>query len=81
VLNGPKETRGARINGTQVHSVRLPGHVLSAEVVYGMADQRLVLRHDAGSSAIPYVDEAMLAIRKVGAFKGLRRCLDTVMDI
>ena len=79
-LHGPKETRGARLNGSQVHSVRLPGYVLSVEAVFGMADQKLVIRHEAGSSAMPYVDGAMLAIRKVNTFKGLRRGLDTIMD-
>jgi 4-hydroxy-tetrahydrodipicolinate reductase len=80
-LHGPKETRGARLNGSQVHSVRLPGYVLSAEAIFGMPDQKLVIRHEAGSSAMPYVDGAMLAVRKVNTFKGLRRGLETIMDI
>lgn len=80
-LHGPKETRGARLNGSQVHSVRLPGYVLSVETIFGMEDQKLVLRHEAGSSAKPYVDGAMLAIRKVGTFTGLQRGLDTIMDM
>ena len=79
-LHGPKETRGARLNGSQVHSIRLPGYVLSAETIFGMEDQKLVIRHEAGSSAMPYVDGAMLAIRKVNTFTGLRRGLDTIMD-
>jgi 4-hydroxy-tetrahydrodipicolinate reductase len=79
--HGPKETRGARLNGTQVHSVRLPGYVLSTEAIFGMPDQKLVIRHEAGSSAMPYVDGAMLAVRKVHTFTGLRRGLDSVMDI
>jgi len=80
-LHGPKETRGARLNGSQVHSVRLPGYVLSAEIIFGMDDQKLVIRHEAGSSAKPYVDGAMLAIRKVSTLRGLKRGLDTIMDI
>ncbi len=80
-LHGPKETRGARLNGSQVHSVRLPGYVLSAEAIFGVPDQKLVIRHEAGSSAMPYVDGAMLAVRKVNTFKGLRRGLETIMDI
>lgn len=77
---GSPETRGARLNGTQVHSIRLPGYVISAEVIFGMADQKLILRHEAGSSSEPYVAGAMLAIRKVSTLTGLRRGLDTVMD-
>ena len=80
-LHGPKETRGARLNGSQVHSIRLPGYILSAEAIFGMEDQKLVIRHEAGSSAMPYVDGALLAIRKVNTFTGLRRGLDTIMDI
>lgn len=78
---GPIEARGARMTGSQVHSVRLPGYTLSAEVIFGMPDQKLTIRHDAGSSAQPYVDGALLAIRKVNTFIGLRRGLDQVLDL
>jgi len=79
-IQGPKESRGANLNGTQIHSVRLPGYVISAEVIFGMPDQKLILRHEAGASSEPYVSGAMLAIRKVGTFIGLKRGLDKVMD-
>ena len=46
-----------------------------------MPDQKLTMRHDSGSSALPYVDGALLAIRKVGSFVGLRRGLDQVLDL
>jgi 4-hydroxy-tetrahydrodipicolinate reductase len=61
--------------------VRLPGYVIAAEVVFGMPDQRLTIRHDAGSSARPYVDGALLAIRKVSSLTGLYRGLDCVLDV
>ena len=77
---GVVETRGARLTGSQVHSIRLPGYTISVEIIFGMPDQKLTLRHDSGSSAQPYVDGALLAIRKVHTFVGLRRGLDTVMD-
>ena len=67
---GLKEARGATVSASQVHSVRLPGCVISAEIVLGMPDQRLTIRHDAGSSARPYVDGAQLAIRKVSGLVG-----------
>jgi 4-hydroxy-tetrahydrodipicolinate reductase len=79
-VHGPKESRGATINDVQVHSVRLPGHVIGVEAVFGLPNQRLVMRFDAGASAEPYVDGAMLAIRKVAGFTGLKRGLDSVMD-
>lgn len=77
---GPRESRGAGINGCQVHSVRLPGYVASAEVIFGLPDMQLTLRHDAGTSAQPYVDGTLLAIRKVSTLCGLHRGLDRVMD-
>jgi 4-hydroxy-tetrahydrodipicolinate reductase len=77
---GPVESRGARIAGSQVHSVRLPGFVISAEIIFGVFDHKLSIRFDSGSSALPYVDGALLAIRKVSSFTGLRRGLDSVMD-
>ncbi len=78
---GIVETRGARMNGSQVHSIRLPGFAISAEIIFAMPDQKLSIRHDSGSSAQPYIDGALLAIRKVGTFTGLRRGLDTVLEL
>jgi 4-hydroxy-tetrahydrodipicolinate reductase len=78
---GPREARGATVSGSQVHSIRLPGYVIGAEIVFGMPDQRLTIRHDAGSSARPYVDGALLAIRKVSTLVGLHRGLDSVLDL
>ena len=78
---GLREARGATLGGSQIHSIRLPGFVISAEIIFGMPDQKLTIRHDAGSSAIPYVDGALLAIRRVGTLVGLHRGLDTVLDL
>jgi 4-hydroxy-tetrahydrodipicolinate reductase len=78
---GVKETRGARMTGSQVHSIRLPSYTISAEIIFGMPDQRLIIRHDSGVSAQPYVDGALLAIRKVNTFVGLRRGLDSVLGL
>jgi 4-hydroxy-tetrahydrodipicolinate reductase len=65
----------------QVHAVRLPGFVLGIEVVFGMRDQRLHIRHEAGGSAEPYVDGALLAIRRVHTLVGVVRGLDRVMNL
>ena len=78
---GQREARGADLSGTQVHSIRLPGFVLGAEVIFGMPDQTLTLRHDAGTSAKPYVDGALLAIRKVNTLVGVHRGLDVVLGL
>ncbi|HEX7974321.1 MAG TPA: 4-hydroxy-tetrahydrodipicolinate reductase [Anaerolineales bacterium] len=79
-VHGPKESRGVRLHGSQVHSIRLPGYVISLDVIFGMPDQKLVLRHESGSSAEPYVSGALLAIRNVGKLIGVHRGLDSVMD-
>jgi 4-hydroxy-tetrahydrodipicolinate reductase len=78
---GLREARGATVSASQVHSVRLPGYVISAEIIFGLPDQKLTIRHDAGSSARPYVDGALLAIRKVSTLVGVHRGLDTVLDL
>ncbi|MBP9503282.1 MAG: 4-hydroxy-tetrahydrodipicolinate reductase [Candidatus Promineofilum sp.] len=78
---GEAGTRGARMGGSQVHSIRLPGYTISAEAIFGMADQTLSIRHDSGTSAEPYVAGALLAIRKMGSFVGLQRGLDSVLDL
>ena len=51
--HGPKEAQGATVAGTQVHSIRLPSFVVSTEVVFARADERLTIRHDAGGSPAP----------------------------
>jgi len=79
-IAGIKESRGAQLQGTQVHSIRLPGYTISIDAIFGMPGQKLILRHESGSSAEPYVDGALLAIREVGNLTGLHRGLDTVMN-
>ena len=78
---GSPEARGATLSGSQIHSVRLPGYVISAEIIFGMPDQRLTIRHDSGNSARPYVDGALLAIRKVSTLVGVHRGLDSVLEL
>lgn len=77
---GNKETRGATINGIQVHAVRLPGHTLAVETIFGLKGEKLILRHDSGESAEPYVKGVLLAIKNIDTFKGLRRGLDSIME-
>jgi len=77
--HGAWEARGATIEGTQVHSIRLPGYVIAFETLFGMPDERLSIRHDAGSSAEPYVSGTLLAARKVMETRGLVRGLDRLL--
>ena len=78
-VSGHPRARGAAIAGTQVHSVRLPSFSVSTEVVFALPDERLTIRHDAGSSAAPYVAGTLLAVRTVTKRTGLVRGLDTLL--
>jgi 4-hydroxy-tetrahydrodipicolinate reductase len=78
-LEGPIEARGADVAGTRIHSVRLPSFVVSTEIVFGGAGERLVMRHDPGESPDPYVPGTLLAIRKAGEVPGVRRGLASLM--
>lgn len=77
---GEQESRGTTLNGIQVHSLRLPGFVISVEALFGAKDERLTIRHDAGSGAEPYIRGSLLAIRKVRDRIGLIRGLDRIME-
>ncbi len=76
---GSVEARGTTVAGTQVHSVRLPSFVSSTEVLFALPDERLTIRHDAGSSPAPYVAGTLLAIRAAVGHSGLIRGLDTLL--
>ena len=78
-IHGPREARGADVDGTQVHSVRLPSFVVSTEVVFGLPDERLTIRYDAGGTPEPYVAGTLLAVRRVPGLIGLTRGLDTLL--
>ena len=73
---GGREGRRRRVNPRLVSL--LPG--LGVEALFGATDERLTLRHDAGSGAGPYIQGTLLAIRKVRDRVGLIRGLDKVME-
>lgn len=77
--HGPREARGATIGGAQVHSVRLPGFIIAFETIFGLPDERLTIRHDAGSGAEPYAVGTLLAVKKVMETTGLIRGLDQLL--
>lgn len=81
-LTGLPATRGATVarpTPIQVHSVRMPSYVLACEAIFGAPDERLVIRHDAGSSAAPYVAGTLLAARKVVGRVGLTRGMESLI--
>jgi 4-hydroxy-tetrahydrodipicolinate reductase len=76
---GRPDARGAQVAGTQIHSVRVPSFVVSTEIVFGADDERLSLRHDAGSTPAPYVTGVLLAVRRARNHVGLIRGLDRLL--
>ena len=78
-LHGPIEARGVEVAGTRIHSVRLPTFVVTTEIVFASAGERLVMRHDPGPNPEPYVAGTLLAIRKVTDAVGVRRGLDSLL--
>jgi 4-hydroxy-tetrahydrodipicolinate reductase len=78
-LHGPREARGADVAGTRVHSVRVPSFVVSTEVVFGLPDERLTIRHDAGGTPEPYVAGTLIAVRRAPGLTGLLRGLDRLL--
>jgi 4-hydroxy-tetrahydrodipicolinate reductase len=76
---GAAQARGATVAGTQVHSLRLPGFVVSTEVVFASSGERLTLRHDAGPTPEPYVAGTLVAIRSLPGRVGLTRGLDRLL--
>jgi 4-hydroxy-tetrahydrodipicolinate reductase len=77
--HGVREARGAAIAGTQVHSVRLPSYVIAFETIFGLPDERLTIRHDAGPGAEPYVGGTLLAAQRVMNITGLVRGMDRLL--
>ncbi len=78
--SGAVEARGAAIAGTQIHSIRLPNYTLSTEIIFGLGDERLSLRHDPGESPTPYIAGTLLAIRNVTSLRGVVRGIDRWLD-
>ncbi|MCP4692319.1 MAG: 4-hydroxy-tetrahydrodipicolinate reductase [Desulfobacterales bacterium] len=79
-IQGLASSRGATLNDSQIHSVRLPGYYSSSEITFGMSGERLSLRHDSISST-PYIEGTLLAVRKVSDVVGLVRGLENLLDL
>jgi 4-hydroxy-tetrahydrodipicolinate reductase len=77
---GFKEARGATLNGSQLHSIRVPGYYSAVQAVFGDTGERVELRHESTSYA-PYVAGTLLAARKVSSFVGLRRGMSDLLGL
>jgi 4-hydroxy-tetrahydrodipicolinate reductase len=73
---GVRESRGTTLDGSQVHSVRLPGYTIGVEVRFGGTGERLTIGYEGGVEADPYIAGTLLAIRRVADVRGVVRGLD-----
>ena len=77
---GLKESRGATLNGSQMHSIRVPGYYSAIQAVFGNAGERIELRHESTSYA-PYVAGTLLAAREVSGFTGVKRGMGALLGL
>jgi len=77
---GDPTARGAAVNASRIHSVRLPGHVIGLEIRFGREDERITIACDAGTGPAPYVAGTLLAIRRVSELKGVVRGMDRLLE-
>ncbi|HSN18029.1 MAG TPA: 4-hydroxy-tetrahydrodipicolinate reductase [Gammaproteobacteria bacterium] len=77
---GMKEARGAALNGSQLHSIRVPGYYSAVQAVFGDAGERIELRHES-TSYVPYVTGTLLAARQVNSFTGLKRGMSELLGL
>jgi len=77
---GVQESRGQKLDGIAIHSVRLPGIVARQEVLLGGMGQTLSIKHDAISRDC-YMPGVMLAVREVSKHSGLVFGLDTLLGL
>lgn len=78
-VTGVRESRGATVSGSQIHSIRLPGHTIGLDVIFGREDERLTIRYEGGTGAAPYIAGTLAAIRRVRDFRGVVRGLDAIL--
>jgi 4-hydroxy-tetrahydrodipicolinate reductase len=73
-------TRGGRMDGIAIHSLRLPGFMAGQEVILSGAGETLSLRHNAISREC-YLPGVILAIKEVTKRKGLTYGLDALLKL
>ncbi|MFC1972000.1 4-hydroxy-tetrahydrodipicolinate reductase [Chloroflexota bacterium] len=73
-------SRGEKVDGIALHSVRLPGLMAHQEVLLGGPGQTLSIRHDTIGREC-YMPGVILAIKEVVKRKGLVYGLDTLLNL
>lgn len=73
-------SRGARVEGINVHAVRLRGLTAHQEILLGDPGQQLVIRHDSFDRT-SFMPGVLLGVRRVASHPGLTVGLDNYMDL
>jgi 4-hydroxy-tetrahydrodipicolinate reductase len=73
-------SRGSKVEGIPIHSVRLPGLMAHQEVIFGGLGQTLSIRHDTIGREC-YVPGVLLAVKNVITRKGLVQGLENLLGL
>ncbi|ORC15566.1 MULTISPECIES: 4-hydroxy-tetrahydrodipicolinate reductase [Rothia] len=73
-------SRGAKVEGVNVHAVRLRGLTAHQEILLGDAGQQLVIRHDSFDRT-SFMPGVLLGVRKVAEHPGLTVGLDRYLNL
>lgn len=73
-------SRGEKVGGIPIHSVRLPGLMAHQEVILGGPGQTLTIRHDTISREC-FVPGVLLAVQEVVKRQGLIQGLDKLLNL
>ena len=74
----PDGTRGGRVDGIPVHSVRLRGLVAHQEVLLGGPGETLTIRHDS-LDRVSFMEGVLLGVRTIGSRPGLTVGLEPLL--
>ncbi len=72
-------SRGGKLNGINLHSVRLPGRVAHQEVIFGGTGQTLTIRHDS-IDRTSFMPGLIMAINEAVKVKGLVYGIENLLD-
>jgi 4-hydroxy-tetrahydrodipicolinate reductase len=73
-------SRGQRVEGITIHSVRLPGLMAHQEVIFGAAGQTLSIRHDTINREC-YMPGVIMAVREVVKRREFVYGLDALLNL
>jgi len=70
--------RGGVVQGTPIHSVRLPGFVAHQEVIFGGIGEVLTIRHDS-MDRVSFMEGVKLCLREVRSLPGFTVGMDKIL--